>query len=287
MKKYKELLRNDMLSEEELREIQNKKLQRLVMHCYDTVPYYTKLFDALRIRPEEIRTREDLKLLPVLTKQIIRDNYDDLFSTAVNPNRIRKSSSGGSTGMPLKFSTDWAEWSSWKASTLRAWSWYGLHLGDKIYSLGGNSINQKKGLFSYKGLYDRVIMRNYKYSSADVPEGSQGPSRRSDVRIPLSYSWVLPSFPTAVSSTGTRALCAPFRAPCVLSCAPGSSPIGTPAISKPICSVVSSPFRKIPMNLPSQMTAIRSDRVKISDNSVDTSRMLLPASRSPRIVLCT
>ena len=144
VKKYKELLRNDMLSEEELREIQNKKLQRLVMHCYDTVPYYTKLFDALRIRPEEIRTREDLKLLPVLTKQIIRDNYNDLFSTAVNPNRIRKSSSGGSTGMPLKFSTDWAEWSSWKASTLRAWSWYGLHLGDKIYSLGGNSINQKK-----------------------------------------------------------------------------------------------------------------------------------------------
>lgn len=174
VKKYKELLRNDMLSEEELREIQNSKLQRLVMHCYDTVPYYTRLLDTLGIRPEEIKTREDLQMLPVLTKQIIRENYDDLFSTAVNPNRIRKSSSGGSTGTPLKFSTDWAEWSSWKASTLRAWSWYGLHLGDKIYSLGGNSINQKKGFFSYKGLYDRVIMRNYKYSSADVTdEGMQ------------------------------------------------------------------------------------------------------------------
>ena len=87
MKKYKELLRNDMLSEAELIEIQNKKLQRLVRHCYDTVPYYTRLFDSLGIRPEEIKTKEDLQRLPVLTKQIIRENYDDLFSTEIKQKR--------------------------------------------------------------------------------------------------------------------------------------------------------------------------------------------------------
>ncbi len=168
--KLKEMERNDMLSELELQAIQDCKLQRLVRHCYETVPYYTRLFDAYGVRPEQIKTRDDLQLLPVLTKQIIRDNYDDLFSTAISPNRLRRSTSGGSTGMPLKFCTDSAEWSSWKASTLRAWGWYGLHLGDKIYSLGGNSINQKKRLLSFKGLYDRVIMRNFKYSSADVTD---------------------------------------------------------------------------------------------------------------------
>lgn len=168
--KFNEMMRTDKLSESELIDIQNRKLQKLVQHCYTTVPYYTKLFDSLGVKPEQIKCRQDLEVLPVLTKQIIRDNYDDLFSTAVSPNRLRKSSTGGSTGTPLKFCTDSDEWSSWKASTLRAWKWYGLNLGDKIFSLGGSSINKKKELLSFKGLYDRIIMRNFKYSSADVTD---------------------------------------------------------------------------------------------------------------------
>lgn len=169
-KALKELKCHDDYSLEEVRRLQNAKLQKLVKHCYETVPYYTKLFDCLGITPDDIRCREDLQLLPVLTKQIIRDNYDDMFSTSIAVERRRKSSTGGSTGVPLHFCTDREEWSIWKASTLRAWEWYGLQLGDKIFSLGGNSIVKKKKRYSYKNIYDTVIMRNYKYSSADVSD---------------------------------------------------------------------------------------------------------------------
>lgn len=162
--------KEDFLPEEKIKAIQDAKLQRLVKHCYETVPYYKQLFDGLGVRPEDIRTREDLRVLPVLTKQIIRENYDNMLSRAVDPKRLRRSSTGGSTGTPLDFCTDADEWSSWKASTLRAWGWYGVHLGDKIFSFGGNSINQKKGFLSPKGLYDSIIMRNHKFSSADVTE---------------------------------------------------------------------------------------------------------------------
>lgn len=170
--KLNEMRQHDFLSESEIKEIQDRKLQDLVRHCYETVPYYRRLFDGLGILPDQIKKREDLHVLPVLTKQVIRDNYNDLFSTVISPKRWRKSSTGGSTGTPLKFCTDATEWSSWKASTLRAWEWYGINLGDKIFSLGGSSINKKKNVFSYKGLYDRVIMRNFKYSSADVSDES-------------------------------------------------------------------------------------------------------------------
>ena len=191
--KYKEMSRCDKLSEDEIRDLQNSKLKRLVKHCYETVPYYTHLFDAHGIKPEQIATREDLQQLPVLTKQIIRDNYDDMFSTAVNPRRLRKSSTGGSTGMPLKFCTDSAEWSCWKASKLRAWEWYGLHLGDKIFSLGGSSINKRRQLLSFKGLYDRVIMRNFKYSSTDV----------TDVAMQRNYEALMKLKPRAIRGYGS------------------------------------------------------------------------------------
>lgn len=170
VRQWKTLRSTEFSSYDDIRELQNAKLRKLVKHAYDSVPYYHKLFDKLGLRPEDIQSKEDLSKLPILTKQIIRDNYDDMFSTAVDPRRFRKSSSGGSTGTPLRFCTDNHEWSMQRAATLRAWESYGLKLGDKMFSLGGDSIARKKNAFSLKNVYDLVIMRNYKFNSSDVDE---------------------------------------------------------------------------------------------------------------------
>ena len=169
-----EFRRYDHFSKAKMKALQNRKLRKLVRHCYENVPYYTILFDRLGLKPEDIQTPADLVKLPILTKQIIRDNYDELIPKDMPKSRIIKSSTGGSTGTPLQFCKDAKEWSGQKAATMRAWEWYGLHLGDKIFSLGGNSIVKKKKKFSYKNVYDEVIMRNFKHSSADVTdEGMQ------------------------------------------------------------------------------------------------------------------
>lgn len=168
--RLKEFENSDFCSAAQLKDLQNKKLQRMIVHCYDSVPYYRKLFDSLGLKPSDIQCSEDLAKLPVLTKQIIRDNYDDMFSSSIDPARFKKCSTGGSTGTPLKFCTDSYEWSGQKAVTLRSWEWYGIHLGDKIFSLGGNSIVTHKNKWSKKNIYDLVIMRNYKHSSADVSD---------------------------------------------------------------------------------------------------------------------
>lgn len=169
-----EFRRYDRLTSAEISNLQNQKLRKLIRHCYENVPYYTKLFNRLDLKPEDIQTRADLVKLPILTKQMIRDNYGDLIPNDMPKSRLIRSSTGGSTGTPLQFCKDANEWSGQKAATLRAWEWYGLHLGDKIFSLGGNSITKKKKKFSYKNIYDEVIMRNFKHSSADVTdEGMQ------------------------------------------------------------------------------------------------------------------
>lgn len=168
--KLKEFRKNDKLRREEILEIQNEKIRRLVHHCYENVPYYRGVFTSMGLKPDDIQSGEDLCKLPVLTKQIIRDHYNELFATNVDAKRIIKSSTGGSTGTPIQYSKDANGWSGPKAATLRAWEWYGLNLGDKIFSLGGNSIVQKKSLFSFKNLYDTIIMRNFKHSSADVTD---------------------------------------------------------------------------------------------------------------------
>lgn len=170
---WRRLKQSEFLTELELHELQDKKLRKLIDHCYSSVPYYNDLFCKLNITPKDIQCREDLCKLPVLTKQIIRDNYKSLFSTAVDKRYRKAASTGGSTGTPLLFCTDKREWSLQRAATLRAWESYGIHIGDRIFSLGGTSVTNKRGTISQKGLYDLVIMQNYKYSSSEVDDASQ------------------------------------------------------------------------------------------------------------------
>ena len=182
-RRLKEFRETDLLSRDEILEIQNEKIRRLIRHCYENVPYYTTLFNQLGLKPEDIKSGKDLQLLPILTKQTIRNHYEELFARNIDARRMIRCSTGGSTGTPLQFCKDANEWSGQKAATLRAWEWYGLHLGDKIFSLGGNSIVNKKKHLSLKNLYDTIIMRNYKHSSADVTD--EGMQRHYDALMRL------------------------------------------------------------------------------------------------------
>lgn len=162
--------RLDMASEEELREVQNQRLQALVQHCYQNVPYYTKLFNRLGLKPEDIQCREDLQKLPVLTKQMVRDNYDDLISLDAAKRHYQKASTGGSTGTPVKFMKDTPTWNMQWTSSFRAWAWCGFEVGEKLFTLGGNSLVKKRQMMTAKDIFDVVIMRNMKRSSAEVSD---------------------------------------------------------------------------------------------------------------------
>ena len=62
----KELEELEAMSEEELRALQLKKLQTQLKYCYESSPYfYRKRFDAIGVRPEDIKTWEDFQKLPL------------------------------------------------------------------------------------------------------------------------------------------------------------------------------------------------------------------------------
>ena len=78
-------------------------LRNMVKHCYETVPYYKKQFDALNIDYRDIRTLEDLKCLPIIDKQTVRDHYEEFFSTAYPREDLVEQHTSGSTGTGFSF----------------------------------------------------------------------------------------------------------------------------------------------------------------------------------------
>jgi len=53
-KEWRLLTKTDWISEQELIDLQSVRLRKLITHCYANVPYYTKLFDRLGLKPEDI-----------------------------------------------------------------------------------------------------------------------------------------------------------------------------------------------------------------------------------------
>lgn len=98
---YNRIKKRDLMSIEELRQLQWAKLKKLVEHCYKNVPYYNKMFDDMGIRPNDIKSLEDFSHLPVLTKQTLRENFNDLIDFNLPKEKIIYDSTSGSTGTPL------------------------------------------------------------------------------------------------------------------------------------------------------------------------------------------
>ena len=128
------------LSPEQIQEYRDRRLREFVRHCVDTVPFYRERFHAAGIAPDEIRTLDDLRHLPILTKQEVQDEYSRLLSQAV-PARDRVTvHTSGTTGAGLRFAStrqalreQWAIW--WRYRR-----WHGIEPGTWCAYFGGRSL---------------------------------------------------------------------------------------------------------------------------------------------------
>ena len=83
---------------EQIRELQNERLAKQVKHVYDNVPMYRERMDELGIKPEDIKTVDDLKKLPFTTKDDLRDQYPYGLLAKPLSDCVRIQSTSGTTG---------------------------------------------------------------------------------------------------------------------------------------------------------------------------------------------
>jgi len=140
----KELEESQWWSQNELRDLQDKKLRALVKHAYDNVPYYHRIFTERALSDKDIQSIEDLKKLPILTKNDIRNNFDQLTASNYKKYRPLLNATSGSTGEPLRYYITMDTISINWAGTFRGWRWAGYKLGDKRVTFGGFSLIPSK-----------------------------------------------------------------------------------------------------------------------------------------------
>lgn len=166
---YQRLMKNQWKPLAELMAEQNNQLRYMIQYCNDNVPFYHSLFKNIGIRPDMIKTVDDLQKLPVLTKEKIKENWDALKPVNLDRIRYREQATGGSTGTPMKYRLSSNDRFLGGALLYRGWGYAGYNLSDRMVFLAGSSLDTgtKSGLVKKAHEYTRNIR---KLSSFDMGE---------------------------------------------------------------------------------------------------------------------
>lgn len=155
----------------ELKQYQLNQLNKLLNHSYETVPYYTKVFKDLNLTPDDINSTKDLSKLPILTKDIIRDNWDDLQSTKSYTEKVYNFSTSGSTGNPLTFLGNDDVYKREAAFILRAYRSHGANLYDtKSIWLRRYVPGKNEPLYKYDDELKRMYLSAYHLSKDNIED---------------------------------------------------------------------------------------------------------------------
>ncbi|MCL7410982.1 MAG: phenylacetate--CoA ligase [Methanosarcinaceae archaeon] len=115
---------------DELQELQEQKLKELVHYVYQHSPFYRKKFDDASVKPEDIKTLDDIKKLPFTYKKDLRDTYPTGMFCVPNEQLVRFHVSSGTTGKPTIVGYTKNDIYQWSLSLARALTSIGVGRSD-------------------------------------------------------------------------------------------------------------------------------------------------------------
>lgn len=117
---------------ERIVELQVERIKKLLAHAFETTDFYRKRFHESGFDPYSFRHLDELKKIPTLTKDEIRDNLKSIISRKYKNNELHQSETGGTTGVKMKFYRDNDCLTPKEAALLRFEKWAGWDIGEPM-----------------------------------------------------------------------------------------------------------------------------------------------------------
>ena len=135
---WRELERSQFHSLDAIRQRQWSSFKSLLGYIASRNPYYSRIFAEHHVHPHDIHSLEDLRKLPLLTKEAVRQHTPEMISSDFSPSSLLQFKTGGSTGKPLTLYVDERSSEFRNACTWRSDRWAGWDLGDPVGAVWGN-----------------------------------------------------------------------------------------------------------------------------------------------------
>lgn len=117
----------------EIKSLQSYRLSKMVRRAYENVDFYRDLLDKNGVKPEDIKTVDDLSKLPFTVKQDLRDTYPyGLFAVGMDE-VVRIHASSGTTGKQTVVGYTENDIDIWAETTARALTAAGARAKDFVH----------------------------------------------------------------------------------------------------------------------------------------------------------
>ena len=126
----------ETMSRAEIEKLQLERLQATVAHCMNS-PFYKARFEKEGLKPEDIKTLDDLRKIPFTTKQDLRETYPFGMASVPLEKCVRLHSSSGTTGNPTVILHTQKDLDAWADALARCMWMVGLRPTDVFQNSSG------------------------------------------------------------------------------------------------------------------------------------------------------
>ncbi len=154
-------------SRDEIMAWQLETVKKTIRRAYEETSFYKDVLDDIGMMPEDIKSLEDIRNVPPVTKEQIRNHQKELVSNRYSQAKYRFVTTSGTTGIPLGFvylkgHTDPIE----KAFVNHAWSRFGVNSNNRNVFMRGQIV--KEGAVERLGL--TLILSSYHMTDSHLEE---------------------------------------------------------------------------------------------------------------------
>jgi len=127
----------ETMPREELERLQLKRLRSSLKDTYDKVALHRDRMKALKVRPQDIRTLEDVRELPFTVKSDLREHYPFGMFARPRAELARLHASSGTTGKPTVVGYTAQDLATWADLMARSMACAGVRRGDVVHNAYG------------------------------------------------------------------------------------------------------------------------------------------------------
>jgi len=193
LRHWRFLQKSQYWSKQAIRDYQWERLVAILGHAYTTVPYYRRIFDERQITPESIKSFADLEQLPPLSRETIRDQSDQLSSTAYPRAQQHQFGTGGTTRRRLMMHRDWESTCVKMGAGWRFEQFMGRKPGDKMCYVWPVHIDYNPAESLKARLRNRFLTRELMFSAGSATEETLERFYREMMSFRPAYLKVFPS----------------------------------------------------------------------------------------------
>ena len=139
-KNLEELNSSQSWNADRINQYKEEQTRSILEYAYKECPFYKLFFDAHHVSPADFKCLEDIEKFPVLTKEIVRENYKGMVAQSYPPQNLIATHTSGSSGKALDFYYTkefvpylWATW--WRFRER-----FDVHVGDKHLNCTGKLV---------------------------------------------------------------------------------------------------------------------------------------------------